>query len=167
MAYDEKLLERIRAALKGRRDITEKYMFGGVAFLVGGRMSCGIQGSSLMLRLDPAEAEALVKAPGARAMDFTGRPMRGFLYVDASAISTAATLGKWVYRAIDYALAQPKKPARPAARERAARAATKTAPPAPTKTARPAATKAARPAKKKAVASGPGKSKTSARKRTA
>ena len=119
MAYDEKLLERIRATLSGRRDVVEKKMFGGVAFMVGGHMSCGIQDASLMVRLAPQAADAFLNTPGVRAMDFTGRPMRGFLYVDAPAISTAGKLKTWVDRTVAHAQSLPKKVKKPAARKRA------------------------------------------------
>ncbi len=109
MAYDEKLARRIRRCLAARQDVEEKKMFGGIALMVRGRMSCGIVGSSLMLRVDPAAAEALLGEPGARPMDFTGRPMRGFLFVDPPGISTAPSLKKWVRRATGYAEALPAK----------------------------------------------------------
>ena len=117
MAYDEKLAARIRTALQDRSDVVEKQMFGGVAFMVRGHMSCGVVGSSLMVRIDPSDADALMKEPHVRPMDFTGRPMRGFLYVDPPGIATAAALRKWIGRATAHAAARPKKEKkRPAAR---------------------------------------------------
>ena len=109
MAYDEKLAARIRLALQTRRDVLEKHMFGGVAFMIRGHMSCGVVGSSLMVRLSPADADDLLQEPHARPMDFTGRPMRGFLFVDGPAIATAAALRWWINRATTYAESQPKK----------------------------------------------------------
>ena len=109
MAYDEKLAERVRAALAKRDDVVEKRMFGGIAFMVRGHMSCGIVASTLMVRLAPADADRLMNAPHVRPMDFTGRPMRGFLYVDPPGTKTAATLRQWVERATAYAEAQPVK----------------------------------------------------------
>jgi TfoX/Sxy family transcriptional regulator of competence genes len=111
MAYDEALAERVRKALATRRDVVERKMFGGVAFMVRGHMSCGILGSSLMVRVDPARESLLLRERGARPMDFTGRPMRGFLYVDAPGIARGAALRKWVGRAVDFAESKPKKPA--------------------------------------------------------
>lgn len=109
MAYDEKLAVRVRTALAGRDDVVEKHMFGGTAFMVRSRMSCGIVGSTLMVRLAPAEADRLLNEPNVHPMDFTGRPMRGFLYVDPAGIRTAAMLRQWVERATAYAEAQPVK----------------------------------------------------------
>ena len=109
MAYDEKLAERVRAALAKRDDVVEKRMFGGIAFMVRGHMSCGVVASTLMVRLAPADADRLMNAPHVRPMDFTGRPMRGFLYVDPPGTKTAATLRQWVERATAYAEAQPVK----------------------------------------------------------
>ena len=76
--------------------LSKSDMFGGIAFMVRGRMSCGIVGSTLMVRLAPAEADGLLNEPNVRPMDFTGRPMRGFLYVDPAGIKTAAMLRQWV-----------------------------------------------------------------------
>jgi len=74
MAYDEKLAERVRAALANRDDVVEKRMFGGIAFMVRGHMSCGVVASTLMVRLAPADADRLMNAPHVRPMDFTGAP---------------------------------------------------------------------------------------------
>ena len=111
MAYDEKLAERIRAVLGGRKDVVEKQMFGGVAFMVRGHMSCGVSGSSLMVRIPPEAHDALLREPHARVMDFTGHAMRGFLFVDAPGIAAAAPLRKWVERATAYAESRPPKKA--------------------------------------------------------
>jgi len=109
MAFDERLAARIRKALEGRNDVVENQMFGGVAFMVRDHMACGVVGSSLMVRIDPAEAERLLREPAVRPMDFSGRPMRGFLYVDPAGIATSASLRKWLSRATAHAEAKPKK----------------------------------------------------------
>ncbi len=109
MANDAKLADRIRAALEAREDFVEKQMFGGVAFMIRGHMSCGVVGSTLMVRISPEDQEQLLREPGARPMDFTGRPMHGFLYVDPPGISTTTSLRKWVGRATAYAESKPKK----------------------------------------------------------
>jgi TfoX/Sxy family transcriptional regulator of competence genes len=111
MAFDEKLAERVRGAIGKRRDVVEKKMFGGVAFMVRGHMSCGIVGETLMVRIDPAREGALLRERGARPMDFTGRPMRGFLFVDGPGIAGGAALRKWVGRAVEFAESRPKKTA--------------------------------------------------------
>jgi len=110
MACDETLAGRIRALLRNRRDVAERRMFGGVAFMIRGRMACGIVGSTLMVRVDPADADRWLRAPHARPMDFTGRPMRGFLFVDPPGVATAAGLRAWIRRATEWADAQPPKP---------------------------------------------------------
>jgi hypothetical protein len=106
---DESLLARVRAALARRRGVSEKRMFGGVAFMLRGHMCCGILGTTLMVRLAPGEAQALLAPPHVRPMDFTGRPMRGFLYVAGPALRTAPQLKKWVDRAVAYAASLPPK----------------------------------------------------------
>jgi TfoX/Sxy family transcriptional regulator of competence genes len=109
MAYDEKLAARIRSALEERRDVVEVRMFGGLAFMVRGHMSCGVIGRSLMVRIDAAQEEKLLAETGARPMDFTGRRMPGFLYVDSPGIATTASLARWVDRAATYAETKPRK----------------------------------------------------------
>jgi TfoX/Sxy family transcriptional regulator of competence genes len=109
VAVDEKLLSRVRTALRARRGVAERRMFGGVAFMLRGHMCCGILGATLMVRLDPEQARALLAPPHVRPMDFTGRPMRGFLYVDGPAIRAAGSLKKWVDRAVAHAAALPAK----------------------------------------------------------
>ena len=109
MAYDEKLAERVRQALGRRKGLTERKMFGGIAFMVGGNMCCGVVKNDLMVRVGPERYEQLLGEPGARPMDFTGRPMKGMLYVDGSALRNAKTLGTWVRRGADYAASLPPK----------------------------------------------------------
>jgi TfoX/Sxy family transcriptional regulator of competence genes len=112
MAVDERLLARVRSAL-GRRRVVEKRMFGGMAFLLRGNMCLGVLGSTLVVRLDREEADSLVKPPHVRPMDFTGRPMRGFLYVDGPAIRSVGALTKWVERAVEYASSLPHRDPKP------------------------------------------------------
>jgi TfoX/Sxy family transcriptional regulator of competence genes len=121
MAYDLNLAKRIRATLAVREDVVEKQMFGGIAFMIRGHMSCGVIGSTLMVRIDAADQEALLREPGARPMDFTGRPMHGFLYVDALGIATTAALRKWVGRATAYAESKPRKTKKPSSRWKGSR----------------------------------------------
>ena len=96
MAYDEQLAHRIRQAFGTRKDITERKMFGGLAFLYGGRMCCGIIGRDLMARVPDDEFDAVVRRRHVRPMDFTGRPLRGFVYVSPPGFRTAAALRTWV-----------------------------------------------------------------------
>jgi len=116
MAYDENLASRIRKALESRSDVVEKHMFGGVAFMVRGHMSCGVAGHSLMVRVDPAQSDGLLGEAHVRPMDFTGKPMQGFLFVDGPAIETAGSLRKWLDRAVGYAETRPVKATRKPAR---------------------------------------------------
>src|SRR5688572_22090866 len=98
MAYDEGLASRIRSHFKGRTDVTERKMFGGLAFLCSGRMCCGIVGTDLMVRVPTGAYESTLAEPHVRPMDFTGRPMKGFVYVARVALGTPTSLRAWVSR---------------------------------------------------------------------
>lgn len=109
MAYDEGLAQRVRECIAERADVTEKKMFGGLCFLVGGNMAAGIVGEELMLRVGPeAYAECLAR-PHAREMDFTGRALKGMVYVGVDGLSEDAELASWVARGVDYAASLPVK----------------------------------------------------------
>ncbi|MBP6822228.1 MAG: TfoX/Sxy family protein [Acidobacteria bacterium] len=109
MAFSEKLADRIRKQLESETGIVEKKMFGGLAFMVNGNMSCGVVGDDLMVRVGPdAYAEALAE-PDAREMDFTGRPMKGMIYVTADGICTAKRLAFWVKKGLRFAQSLPAK----------------------------------------------------------
>jgi TfoX/Sxy family transcriptional regulator of competence genes len=103
MAYDEGLAERIRGVLRGRDDVVERKMFGGIAFMVAGRMACGVIHDDLMVRVGPDAHDEAVTEPHARPMDFTGRPMRGMVYVEPGGVSSDADLARWVRRGVDTA----------------------------------------------------------------
>ena len=98
MPYDEKLAKRIRYVFRGRADIVERKMFGGLAFLSGGRMCCGIVGRDLMVRVADDEFEAVMKQRHVRPMDFTGKPLKRFVYVSPAGIRTPAALRVWLAR---------------------------------------------------------------------
>jgi len=120
MAYDEGLAERIRGLLDERSDVVEKQMFGGIAFMVRGHMSVGIVKDDLMVRVGADAHDELVRRPHARPMDFTRRPMKGFLYVAPEGIESDADLERWVGYGVAHATSLPaKKPRRPNARSRA------------------------------------------------
>ena len=110
MAYDEELAHRIRAELAGEK-FTEKAMFGGLAFLIGGNMSVAASGGGGMLvRVDPADNDTLLAEPGAEEFAMGGRgPMKGWLRVDATALDDDATLARWVRRGVDFARSLPPK----------------------------------------------------------
>ena len=98
MAYDEPLANRIRQAFGSRHDITERKMFGGLAFLCRGWMCCGIVGRDLMVRVPDDEIDAVLRGRYVRPMDFTGRPLKGFVYVSPPGFRTAAALRTWLSR---------------------------------------------------------------------
>lgn len=118
MSYDADLAARVRRALSDRADLVEKSMFGGICFMVRGHMCCGVAGSSLMVRLDPTDADALADEPHVRPMDFTGRPIRGFLFVDAEGLISPTALRVWVGRTTAYAASKPVKAVTPSAAAR-------------------------------------------------
>jgi len=96
MSYDEKLADRIRRALGPRDDVEERKMFGGLAFLRSRRMFCGISKDDLMVRVGPERYQAALEKPHVRPMDFTGRPMKGYVYVAPDGRRTDAALRAWV-----------------------------------------------------------------------
>lgn len=110
MAYDEQLADRVRAHLEGEADLTEKPMFGGLAFLIGGHLavSASSQGG-LLLRVDPAKTDALVGAPHVQRFEMRGRQMDGWLRVDADAVATDDELSRWLDRGVTYARSLPPK----------------------------------------------------------
>jgi len=111
MAYDEKLAQRIRLAFGRRRDVAERKMFGGLTFLCGGRMCCGVVGADLMVRVAEDQFDEVVRRRHVRPMYFTGRPLRGFVYVSPPGFRTAAALRAWLSRG-ERVASQMSKPAR-------------------------------------------------------
>lgn len=116
MAYDETLAQRARSALATHRNVGERKMFGGIAFMVKNRMACGIVGNKLMLRVGPARYDELLAKPHVEPMDFTGRPMRGMIYVSAPGTRTEAALRKWIDLAMHVAETSPGTAARATSR---------------------------------------------------
>jgi hypothetical protein len=98
MAYDEKLAVRVNKAFAGAKGIIEKKMFGGLCFMEHGAMCCGLVGDELMVRVGPDAYDAALSMPHARPMNFTGRPMRGFVYVGIAGCATQANVNAWVAR---------------------------------------------------------------------
>jgi TfoX/Sxy family transcriptional regulator of competence genes len=96
MAHDPELADRIRRALTGRTGVTEKAMFGGLSFLLNGKMFCGIVGRDLMVRVGPDRYEESLARPHARVMDFTGKPLRGYVYVGPEGSRTQPMVRSWV-----------------------------------------------------------------------
>lgn len=102
MAYDEGLADRVRGLIgRTHKDVEEKRMFGGLCFMVNNKMCVGVR-KDLMVRFDPADHEDMMKRPGCRPMDFTGRAMKGFVYVDRSALDSDDALEFWIKTALDY-----------------------------------------------------------------
>jgi len=109
MAYDESLAARIRDELAPHGYVTERKMFGGLAFMVAGNMCCGVTDSDLMLRLGAHGADAALDQPHVRPMDFTGRPLSGFVYVAPQATATAPDLRRWLGSALVFVSTLPPK----------------------------------------------------------
>lgn len=110
MAYDEEVANRVREALADADVIAiEKQMFGGMAFMVRGHMTIGINGDELMVRVGKDAHENAVSQPYAREMDFTGRPMRGYVYVGTDGFARDADLRAWVRRGLDFTGTLPPK----------------------------------------------------------
>jgi hypothetical protein len=99
----------VREALSDRRDLTEKKMFGGLCFLLGGNMCCGIVGNELMLRVGPDAYEGALARQHAREMDFTGRAMKGMIYVGAEGIESDQDLADWLELGVAFAGSLPPK----------------------------------------------------------
>ena len=110
MAYDEELAARIRAQVAGEPGLTEKKMFGGLAFLIGGNMAVAASGQGgVLVRVDPAESESLVAKTTARPMEMRGRSMEGWLRVETGDVRTEQQLAAWVKRGVRYARSLPPK----------------------------------------------------------
>lgn len=110
MAYDEHLAERIRALLAGEAGLTERKMFGGLAFLIAGNMAVAASGQGgLLVRADPTKSEALLSSKGVRPMEMGGREMQGWLRLDDDAVRTKRQLERWVQVGAAYARTLPAK----------------------------------------------------------
>jgi len=110
MAYDVELADRVRAALQDQSGLTEKRMFGGLAFLINGNMAVSASGQGgLLLRINPAMAESLVSEPHVRRFEMRGRAMDGWLGVDAEAVETEDDLRRWIAHGVAYARSLPPK----------------------------------------------------------
>lgn len=109
MPYDETLAGRIRKLLARRRGITEKKMFGGLAFMLNGNMCCGVTREDLMLRLGEVGAGAALSEPHTREMDFTGKPLKTMIYVSPAGFRKDEDLERWVLRAVDFVKSLPAK----------------------------------------------------------
>ncbi|WP_418318900.1 TfoX/Sxy family protein [Piscinibacter sakaiensis] len=109
MAYDAGLAQRIREVLGDRPGVSERAMFGGLAFLVDGKMFVGVHESTLMARVGAERHEDALAVPHVRPMDFTGRPMKGYVYVDAPGLREDKDLQAWVRWCVEHVAALPAK----------------------------------------------------------
>jgi TfoX/Sxy family transcriptional regulator of competence genes len=112
MAYDEGLAERIRSLLEARPRVTEMKMFGGVAFLIDGKMFVGIVKDDLLVRVGPERYRDALKRPHVRPMDFTGKPMVGYVFVAPAGLEEDEALGRWVELGAEFTATLPAKKAK-------------------------------------------------------
>jgi TfoX N-terminal domain len=110
MAYDEDLADRIRWAIQDEDGVTEKRMFGGLAFLINGHMAVSASGQGgVLLRVDPADTESVVREDGVTRFEMRGRAMDGWVRVDPSALTSDDDLARWVCVGVSYARSLPPK----------------------------------------------------------
>ena len=103
MAYNEKLADRIREIIAlTHKNVKEKAMFGGLCFMVNDKMCVGVESERIMVRLDPAKYEEALEQDGAKPMDFTGKVMKGYVFVDIDALNTKKKLEYWMNLALEY-----------------------------------------------------------------
>jgi len=103
MGFNEKLVDRVRELISLiHKKVEEKRMFGGLCFMVNDKMCVGVEQQRLMVRLDPAKYEEAMKKDGCKPMDFTGKVMKGFVFVDIDALNTKMKLEYWIKIALDY-----------------------------------------------------------------
>jgi TfoX/Sxy family transcriptional regulator of competence genes len=108
MAYNLKLAERIRAELEGMPFI-EKKMFGGIGFLIGGNMACGVYKEDMIVHVEPEKHIKLLKKPHAKPFDITGKPMKGWLMVEPDGCKTKKQISAWVKEGVEFSLTLPSK----------------------------------------------------------
>jgi TfoX/Sxy family transcriptional regulator of competence genes len=110
VAYDDELAEWVRGFLKGERTLEEKRMFGGLGMLVNGNMAVAVRGKGgLLVRIDPDDADEVLREAGAKLMKMRGKAMRGWITVDPKACTRRADVQRWVKRGVTYAKSLPKK----------------------------------------------------------
>lgn len=110
MAFDEGLAERLRELLKTRNGITERKMFGGLAFMSHGHMFVGVTDNALLARVGLIEYPGALRKRDVREMDFTGRPMRGYVFVDSAGLESDTDLERWVSMCLRFVGTLPPKP---------------------------------------------------------
>jgi len=110
MGFDEGTAQRVRDVLGPATGLTERRMFGGISFLLDGNMCCGVVENDLVVRVGPQQYDAMLSEPHARPMDFTGRPLRGFVYVAPAGFDTETALEQWLARGMRFVRTLPAKP---------------------------------------------------------
>ena len=108
MTYNAGIADRVVKGLEGREGLTKRKMFGGITFMLNGNMCCGVTNDDLMVRVGAGGLEDALDQPHARPMDFTGRPMKGFVFVDAGAVGDRV-LRQWIQRGVTFAESLPAK----------------------------------------------------------
>jgi hypothetical protein len=111
MGYDAGTASRVRELLAGRADIVEKRMVGGLSFVAGGHMCCGVTGTALMVRVGAGDRAAVLARPHVRPMRLGGRELSGFVCVDPAGVRTDADLARWVQAGLDFVAGLPPRPA--------------------------------------------------------
>lgn len=109
MTYDDGLAQRVRERLAADPGVTEKKMFGGIAFLCHGNIAVGVRGDDLLVRVGPDATDTALARPGVRLFDMTGRPMRGWVVVDGETVAEDARLGAWIDEGFAFAARLPPK----------------------------------------------------------
>jgi TfoX/Sxy family transcriptional regulator of competence genes len=109
MTFSEKTAGRIRSTLKHTRGLTERPMFGGAAFMLDGHMCCGVIEDKLVVRVGPNDYQQALQEPHARPMDFTGRPLAGFVYVAREGYESDQALLRWIHRGLDFVSTLPPR----------------------------------------------------------
>jgi TfoX/Sxy family transcriptional regulator of competence genes len=109
MPYDEALAVRVRRAFAGKAAVIEKKMFGGLSFMLNGNMCCGVIKDTLVVRVGAAQNEAALAEPHTRPMDFTGKPMKGYVYVAPEGLATPESLDKWIGMGMQFVNTLPAK----------------------------------------------------------
>ena len=109
MGYDEQLAERVADLLVDQPALTERKMFGGISFMLHGNLCCGVVNEELVVRVGPDAYEQSLAAPHAREMDFSGRPMKGWVFVASAGVNTDEALEHWVAQGVRFALTLPRK----------------------------------------------------------
>ena len=109
MAYDEGTAQRVRDVLGSAPGLSERKMFGGVSFMLDGNMCCGVVNTDLVVRIGKDHYDDLLREPHTRPMDFTGRPLTGFIYISPGGYDSETSLERWIHRGVSFVRTLPPK----------------------------------------------------------